>query len=412
MAPTPQASASGSRERSWLVRAARSFGGLREHATSLAVLLVGVGVSVGLSTFLLMRNRDRELAAFNADVAPIVANLRSAFELPLEVLASIANLFEASREVTRAEFARFVKPALERHPGIRALEWIPLVPEAERSRYEEAARADGLVGFQFRERSPDGTMAPASARDEHLPIYFMEPGHPLVLGFDCASDPERRDCAERARTHGRAVASERLQLLDDPPSTYSIAVFHPVFDDAKGRSRNALRGFACEVFRVRALAERALEESVRRDIQVSLFDPEAPPERRVLFESTPSAGDAAGGLVLDASLRYADRTWQIRLQAGPAYPRQLAGQPALALVAGLSSSLLLALGLSAAKVIRRLRLQIADPRGSARRRPRPPRHQARQHPARRRDGVRDRLRPGQGQPGVQPHPPGPGAGFA
>jgi len=36
--------------------------------------------------------------------------------------------------VTRDEFARFVKPALERHPGIRALEWIPIVPGAERAR--------------------------------------------------------------------------------------------------------------------------------------------------------------------------------------------------------------------------------------------------------------------------------------
>ncbi|HTV25517.1 MAG TPA: CHASE domain-containing protein [Polyangiaceae bacterium] len=360
MSPTPHTSLSGSRQRSWLSRAARSFGGIREHASSLAVLLVGVGVSVGVAAFLLIRNRDREQAAFNADVAPIVANLRSAFELPLEVLASTANLFEASREVTRAEFARFVKPALERHPGIRALEWIPLVAEADRERYEEAARADGLTGFQFRERNTDGTMAPAEPRAEHLPIFFMEPGHPLVLGFDCASDRERRECAERARTLGHAVASQRLQLLDDPPSTYSIAVFQPVFDAAAERGPSGVRGFACEVFRVRSLAEHAIEQSVRRDVQVALFDPDAPPERRALFESVPGAADAEGGLVLESPLRYADRSWQIRLRAGPAYPRSSAGQPALALIAGLSSSLLLALGLSAAKVIRRLRLQIAE----------------------------------------------------
>jgi serine/threonine protein kinase len=37
--------------------------------------------------------------------------------------------------------------------------------------------------------------------------------------------------------------------------------------------------------------------------------------------------------------------------------------------------------------------------------------QARQHPARRRDRVRDRLRSGQGQPGVEPDPSRPGTRF-
>ncbi len=51
-------------------------------------------------------------------------------------------------------------------------------------------------------------------------------------------------------------------------------------------------------------------------------------------------------------------------------------------------------------------------RRAARERPRAPRHQAREHPARRRPRLRDRLRPGQGQPGLEPDPPGPGARLA
>ena len=51
-------------------------------------------------------------------------------------------------------------------------------------------------------------------------------------------------------------------------------------------------------------------------------------------------------------------------------------------------------------------------RRAARQRARAPRHQARQHPARRRDRVRDRLRARQGQPGVEPHAARPGARLA
>ena len=44
--------------------------------------------------------------------------------------------------MTRAEFGRFVRPALERYPGIRALEWVPVVPGGERQRYELIGRED------------------------------------------------------------------------------------------------------------------------------------------------------------------------------------------------------------------------------------------------------------------------------
>ena len=185
------------------------------------------------------RAEAEKRAAFDREATAVVSNLRSALERPLEVLEASAALFEASADVTRAEFGDFVRPALERHPGVRALEWIPLVERGQRRSYEEAARRDGLIGFEFRERGPDGSMLPAREREQYLPIYYMEPGHPLVLGFDCASDAERLAIARRARDLGGAVASQRIRLLDDPPSVYSIVegrqadTDEPVSSDAK-----------------------------------------------------------------------------------------------------------------------------------------------------------------------------------
>jgi serine/threonine-protein kinase len=341
---------------------------LRIHGPSLLLFLSCAALSAGVFVLLETRERDRARAAFNAEAAPIVANLRSAFELPLEILEATATLFEASHEVTRAEFARFVKPALERHQGIRALEWIPIVPGEQRERYEAAARADGLLGFQFRQRNPEGEMVAAAARGEYLPIYYMEPGHPLVLGFDCASEPLRHSWAERARARGTAVASQRIQLIDDPPSSYSVVVFQPVFEASRARSPANVRGFTCEVFRVRAVAEHAIEQSLGRGLEVALLDPEAPEDRRVLFESSPglatrtatatATATAATGLSLEAPLRYADRSWRILLSAGPEYRRGLGGAPWPVLIVGLGSGALAAFGLSAMRLIRRLRHQV------------------------------------------------------
>lgn len=49
----------------------------------------------------------------------------------------------------------------------------------------------------------------------------------------------------------------------------------PVFAPELPRSAASVRGFAGEVFRVRAVAEQAIAESLRRGIQVALLDPAA-----------------------------------------------------------------------------------------------------------------------------------------
>ncbi|MEO8181588.1 MAG: CHASE domain-containing protein [Deltaproteobacteria bacterium] len=151
--------------------------------------------------------------------------------------------------------------------------------------------------------------------------------HPLVLGFDCAAEPLRRATAERARSSGAMAASERIRLFEDPPSVYSIAVFQPVFEPALARAPSSVRGFTVEVFRVRSLAERALAESSRQGIRVTLLDLDASPDKRTLFESaalgvaaTGAGDDARGGngaaqlpLRFETPLRFADRNWSMLL---------------------------------------------------------------------------------------------------
>ena len=326
---------------------------------SLGVFLVCAVVALATFYWLRGRGQERARAAFDLEATSVVSNLRSALERPLEILEATGALFEASHDVSRSEFASFVRPALERHPGVRALEWIPIVPGSERARFEATARADGLLGYEFRERGPGGVMLPAAPRAEHLPIFYMEPGHPLVLGFDCASDAERRVIAERARERGSTVASARIRLLDDPPSVYSIVAFRPVYDTTRPRAPSAVRGFTCEVFRVRAVAEGAIEESVRRGIEVALLDPAAPVEQRVLFESSANVAAGAGrGFRLESPMRYADRNWQLVLTTSASYRDELKGPAWLALLSGLVAGVLGALTLSAFQVVRRLRRRV------------------------------------------------------
>jgi serine/threonine-protein kinase len=327
----------------------------------LLIFAVGCAASIGTSIWMLTRAEAQRHSLFDREATLVVSNLRSALERPLEVLEASAALFESSEEVTRSEFARFVQPALERHPGVRALEWIPIVPRAERRRYEERARAEGLAGFEFRQRGSDGNMIGATERERYLPIYYMEPGHPLVLGFDCASEPERLVTAERARQSGDAVASERIQLLDDPASVASIVTFRPVHAAGQPRTADTVRGFTCEVFRVKAVAEHAINDSVQRGIEVALLDPSAPPGRQLLFESSEgSSSRDTTDLRFESTLKYADRHWRLLLSARRGYAGNLQNAAWFVLVCGTIASALLGLGVSAYRVLGRLRRQVQE----------------------------------------------------
>ena len=335
--------------------------GVKLHRASVLSFILGAALSLVLFALLRGRAREREQVEFERRAGEIAGTLRSQLERPLEVLDSVCSLFDASAEVSRDEFARFTRPALARHPGIRALEWIPLVPGASRLAYEQAARADGLATFEFTEVAEDGRMVTAAARPEHLPIYFMEPADGRVLGFDLTAEPARRAPVDRALARRATVASERIRLVEDPPDRYSIAAFCPVLARAAGQPA-VLRGVGAEVLRMREVVEPAIANAVADGTQVVVLDVAAPPELKLLFESSPGL-TAAGARAsprppVSVSIDFADRRWSLSFARGPGYTSELGEPPWGLLLAGIALSALLALALSAARVILRLRHEV------------------------------------------------------
>jgi serine/threonine-protein kinase len=336
----------------------------RRYLPAAAVFLAGVVLSVLAFALLMAQQKARQRNAFDRRTIEIAHAAEQGFYLPVEVLASVPALFESSVEVSRVEFRTFTAGALERRPGIYALEWLPMVPASERAAFETAARADGLQGFEFTEDRGDGTMVRAAERPFYLPIYYMEPPHPVPLGFDVASEAPRFEPVERAMLSGLTVASPRIRLVEDEPSVYSIAVFHPVYrtgvpTGTPAERRRAFRGVAAEVFRVAPMIERALRSVDTEGLAFALLDNAAPPDTRTLYESQPGLLErppASGALVGSVEFPFADRRWSLTFVAPPGFARS--SLPASVLAIGLLLSVLAAVGLAAFQTIRRLQERV------------------------------------------------------
>jgi signal transduction histidine kinase/CheY-like chemotaxis protein len=256
----------------------------------------------------------------------------------MEVLHSITALREAAGGMDQQMFRRFVGPALARQPELQALSWNPVVSDPDRAAFEKSAE---IPGFQLTELDEAGQKARAGSRPEHVPVYFIEPseGNTGAIGFDLASDPERRRCLARARETGLPVATAPISLAQGSGRDSGLLVVLPAFGATVGPSRTQADGFAVAVFRVAALVAPAMSALRERGLEAVLLDEAT---GALLFEDpSPSVGRAEIRSETDAvTFEMASRVWNVRYRPTDRFVANPARfQSWLVLLAGLALTL-------------------------------------------------------------------------
>jgi PAS domain S-box-containing protein len=257
----------------------------------------------------------------------MATTLKDTIDYHFETMYSIEGLFEASQKVERPEFQIFIQGLLERHTGIQALEWVPRVTHEQRSFYEAAARRDGFAEFQITERGSEGQVVAAARRSVYFPVYYVEPyrGNESVLGFDMASNAQRRTAIDHARDTGQLTATARLTLVQERGQQYGVVIFLPVYGqqaspDTAAARRAGLRGFVLGVFRIGDMVTAALKAFETDTISYALHDLTVAVGQQLLWEHDPGARSNAGtltrvrpaaGLSFRSRLDVGGRNWAI-----------------------------------------------------------------------------------------------------
>lgn len=311
--------------------------GTRLLVPILLILIIGVALSMGAFFFGRNMEYDKVVANFQKAARERTIYLAGEIDTTLHTLVAISSFYSASKEVERLEFRGFVEPFLSIFPWIQALEWIPRVPDDQRAAYEKAAQQDGLLDFQITERKSQGVMVRAEQREEYFPVYFVEPvkGNEAAIGFDLASNPTRLETLNRSRDAGKMLSTARITLVQEAGQQFGFLIFQPVY--ARGVSletvkdrREHLKGFALGVLRIGEMIESSLDRLGRADIDLSLYDMNAPEGERFLhaYHSHPLPETSrliAKEVEYTTSLRFSEtidvagRTWKILSQAEPVF---------------------------------------------------------------------------------------------
>jgi serine/threonine protein kinase/CHASE1-domain containing sensor protein len=274
--------------------------GWRRHSTAALIAIFGFAVSVAAAAVAKRGENDRNREAFERRASGLAAVVARNFQMTREVVLSLPTFFEASIAVEQHEFKTFVRPALERHPSLAALEWAPLVRDEDRAFFEEKIRSQGYSSFEIREPDATGKMVRSPKRPMYLPLTFLEPAVEAVRGLEVMFEPHRAKDIQAAIDQGQMHVSLRFRLVEDPEGVQSVAVYAPAYDPIRPLStaaerRSSLLGMGIALFRLRPLMEGALSRERRDGIALALIDPTAPNDLQLLYETEPGVAARAHG---------------------------------------------------------------------------------------------------------------------
>jgi len=180
----------------------------------------------------------------------------------VEIMESIRNFYAASNYVDSREFNKFVKDQVMLHPEIVALEWAPLVLDADRLQIEKTL-SEIIPEQHITELNADGNLVPAASRAQYFPVLYVEPlhGNELAVGYDLASHPERAAAIQQAKVTGKIAFSHKLRLVQGGSDPNAVLLFQPIYHNTDNIpiERNKLHGVAIGVIKPKAL----LQESIR-----------------------------------------------------------------------------------------------------------------------------------------------------
>jgi signal transduction histidine kinase len=268
---------------------------LRQYFPTVLVALLGIAITILASRQVNSWETQKVTTAFRVAASDRILVVQREVEHTLAMIQDIANFFDASPNIGRREFRKFVEPAIKRYSGIEVLGWIPRVEEAQKAAFIEAARAS-FPPFDILEMGADGQITEASGRREYFPVLYVQPykNNRELLGLDMGVNPLFFPLLRQAALSGEVQVVERVttQAGSNGESAFVVAV--PVYyktdqqgfdesSDMEAVVTDQLRGFAFGIFSIGETVELALRSLSAAGINIRFYR-ESAGNRELLYQ--------------------------------------------------------------------------------------------------------------------------------
>ncbi|WGO99336.1 CHASE domain-containing protein [Saccharophagus degradans] len=318
------------------------------HSPITAWVVLGLSLAITVVAYIITSSAVKERAKDRFEYQTIRTEnaIKERLYLYEQVLWGGVGLFNASTEVTRADYANYVK-ALQletKWPGVQGIGYSIPIEASQLEAHIEAMRAQGF---------PEYTVKPTEPREEYSAIIYLEPfdwRNQRAFGYDMWSNPMRREAMARARDNAKAATSGIITLVQETDNNvqrgfltyvpvYSTRVIPPTVEER----RTAFLGWVYAPFRAGNLMQGILG-SDDDQIHLDIYDGKTKQPESLLYssESAPLERNIPD-LTKEVSITLQGREWTLYFRAVPNYYELVDNghQPVFIAVGGVAVNLLL-----------------------------------------------------------------------
>lgn len=305
--------------------------------------MIGLAATFAAVSLLARAEEQRRQVRLEGLADTAASAIESRMLAQLTILRGAAGLFNASDDVTPADFRAYVaRIRLQRfYPGVLGIGYAGYAPDRSGLRR--------LVESAERRVAPDIRTWPSGERTDYSAILYLEPlnrRNRQALGYDMLSEPTRREAMEAARRTGLAAATGRVRLVQeiDPVKQPGFLIYMPLYRGQRAGildkpSQADFYGWVYSPLRAHDLFDAIFAGRDLDRVNVEVFD-EAIDEGRLLYRR---GRVVASGPALVRTLDVGGREWLVRVTPSPKFADDSVILPApLAGVAGVLMSLLVA----------------------------------------------------------------------
>gem|GEM_PF-2020866 len=262
---------------------------LMNRMLPLLVLIICLGATCVIWYMIDTNFRMTARSVFNEKADRIVARLINKLREDEQLLAGGVGLFNASDDVSRDEWRRYISTLQldQNHPGILGVGYAVWLTPEEKELNIKQIRAQGFPEYVIR---PDGE------RSVYTSIIYLEPfnwRNQRAFGYDMYAEVNRRTAMEKARNGVTTIADGIILVQEtEKDKQHGLLMYMPVYrrgmpTETTAHRQAAIQGFVYSPIRMKDFVLGAVG-ALPTDIAFEIFTADTARADRLQFSSLPS----------------------------------------------------------------------------------------------------------------------------
>ena len=296
---------------------------------SYLVLAVLILLTLGVTYNFYKSAKNKDLIRFNNQINRFNFSVENNINLYVALLNGSKGFIETTPNLNREIFADYINSLdlQNKYSGVQGIGFTKIIKPENRA---ETVRMMQDQGFEDFKVFPDGD------RDLYQAVLYLEPlteSNRRVLGFDMATEQNRRQAMERALNTGNASASAKIALVqeNEEKNQSGFLIYVPVYLSDAAAPNNGeknLAGFVYSPFRGNKFLNEIHKNIPDKDIDIKIYDTKAEPQNLIAQSENISGETDKLANITDehyaalSEVNIAGRKWVIEYNSLPSFAVQ------------------------------------------------------------------------------------------